>query len=190
MVIAMPKGNATDADYWATPEGARWELIDGVLYHTPETPGTWHQETSMNLSLLMRQQDGNRKHGRWLYAPFAVVLSSQNVVEPDFMYVKRARCHIMTDRACEGVPDLLVEILSPYQPADTERDQLVKPELYARHGVPEYWILSAQTPIPLRMVVYTAATVYGNGDIISAAAIPGARFAVDDIFADSWPRRR
>ena len=55
MVTAMAKGNATDADYWATLEGERWELIDGVLYHTPETPGTWHQETSMNLSLLMRQ---------------------------------------------------------------------------------------------------------------------------------------
>lgn len=199
MVIAMSKGIATDADYWATPEGERWELIDGVLYHTPETPGTWHQETSMNLSFLMRQQDGGRKLGRWLHAPFAVVLSRQNVVEPDFMYVKRERFHIMTDRACEGAPDLLVEILSPYQPADTERDRLVKPELYARHGVAEYWILSAQTEtarvltqpvIRKGMGVYTTETVYGNGDIINAAAIPGASFAVDDIFADLWPPRR
>lgn len=199
MVIAMPKGNATDVDYWATPEGERWELIDGVLYHTPETPGTWHQETSMNLSLLMHQQDENRKQGAWLHAPVAVVLSHQNVVEPDFMYVKRDRFHIMTDRACAGTPDLLVEILSPYQPADTERDRLVKPELYARHGVGEYWILSAQTEtarvltqpvIRNGMGVYTAETVYGNGDIISTAAIPGASFAVDEIFADLWPPRR
>ena len=31
MVLAMPKGNATCADYFATPEGERWELIDGVF---------------------------------------------------------------------------------------------------------------------------------------------------------------
>lgn len=153
----------------------------------------------MNLSLLMRREDGNRKQGGWLHAPFAVVLSHQNVVEPDFMYVRRERFHIMTDRACEGAPDLLVEIQSPYQPADTERDRLVKPELYARHGVAEYWILSAQTETARVLTqpvigkdkgVYTTETVYGNGDIISTAAIPGASFAVADIFADLWPRRR
>ena len=192
-------GSATYADYFATPEGERWELIDGVLYHTPETPGTWHQHTSVNLSYLMHRQDDARKHGKWLHAPFAVVLSHQNVVEPDFMYIRRERFHIMTDRACEGAPDLLIEILSPYQPADTERDRLVKPELYARHGVAEYWILSAQTEtarvlthpvIRDGMGVYMTETVYDNGDIISSVAIPGASFAVADIFDDLWPPRR
>ena len=199
MTSAKPKGAYTASDYFATPLGERWELIDGVLYHTPETPGTWHQEALMNLLMLTHRQDDDRKRGMWLHAPFAVVLSPQNVVEPDFLYVRRERFHIMTDRACEGAPDLLVEILSPYQPAVTERDRLVKPELYARHGVAEYWILSAETETARVLTqpeirngkgVYTAETFYGNGDIISVGAIPGAAFAVADIFADLWPPRR
>ena len=32
MATAKPKGKLTYADYAATPDDERWELIDGVLY--------------------------------------------------------------------------------------------------------------------------------------------------------------
>ena len=38
MVTAKPTGTHTTADYFATPEGERWELIDGVLYHMAAAP--------------------------------------------------------------------------------------------------------------------------------------------------------
>lgn len=201
MVIAKPKpkASATYADYFATPEGERWELIDGVLYHTPETPGAWHQDTSMNLSYLMHRHDGDRRLGAWWHAPLAVVLSRRNVVEPDLLYIRRERFHILTDRACEGTPDLLIEILSPYQPACSERDRLVKPELYARHGVVEYWILSAETETARVLTdpvirngtgQYLSERLYGTGDTLATAVIPGASFAIANIFGDLWPPRR
>ena len=53
MVIAKPKGKYTYADYAATPEGERWELIDGVLYHMAAAPNTKHQESSENTGNLI-----------------------------------------------------------------------------------------------------------------------------------------
>ena len=38
MVTARPKGTYTYADYVATPEGERWELINGVLYRMAARP--------------------------------------------------------------------------------------------------------------------------------------------------------
>ena len=90
MVTAKPKGTYTIADYFTTPEGERWELIDGVLYHTSETPGTWHQEVLGNLSYQYHRQDKDRRLGVfWAGGHFAVVLSERNVVEPDLMFVKQ-----------------------------------------------------------------------------------------------------
>ena len=198
MVTAKPKGTDTIADYFATPEGERWELIDGVLYHTSETPGTWHQEVLGDLSCQYHLQDKDQRLGVfWAGGHFAVVLSEQNVVEPDLMFVKGEHCHLFTDRAYEGAPDLLAEILSPdFQPANTERDLMVKPELYARHGVPEYWIISIQdeTLQALTDTVtrngashYASEKIYHPGDILITNAIPGVSFDITEIFNDLWP---
>ncbi len=198
MVTAEPKGTYTVADYFATPEGERWELIDGVLYHTSETPGTWHQEVLGSLSYQYNRQDRDERLGVfWAGGHFAVVLSEQNVVEPDLMFVKREHCHLFTERAYEGIPDLLAEILSPeFQPANTERDLTVKPELYARHGVPEYWIISIQDEA-LRALTnpmtrngaghYASEEIYRPGDILATGAIPGVSFDIAQIFSDLWP---
>ena len=198
MVTTEPKGTHTVADYFATPEGERWELIDGVLYHTPETPGTWHQEVLGTLSYQYHRQDKDRRSGVfWAGGHFAVVLSEQNVVEPDLMFVKREHRHLFTDRAYEGTPDLLAEILSPdFQPAKTQRDLMVKPELYAQHGVSEYWIISIQDET-LRALTdpatrngvghYASEKIYCPGDILTTDAISGVSFDITEIFSDLWP---
>ena len=44
----------------------------------------------------------------------------------------------MTERGIEGAPTLVTEILSP----TTQRtDRVVKAQLYAKYGVPNYWLL-------------------------------------------------
>jgi len=193
-----PKGKYTAADYFATPAGEWWELIDGVLYHTPQAPGAWHQEVLGTLSYQCHRQDKDRRLGVfWSVGHFAVVLSERNVVEPDLMFVKREHCHQFTDRAYQGVPDLLAEILSPdFQPANTQRDLTIKPELYARHGVPEYWLVSIQDET-LRTLTnpgtrngighYDSEKIYRPGDILTTSAIPGISFDITEIFSDLWP---
>ncbi len=48
------------------------------------------------------------------------------------------RLGIIGDASLRGVPDLVVEILSP---STAGRDRTIKLELYERQGVPEYWIV-------------------------------------------------
>ena len=113
-------------------------------------------------------------------------------MEPDLLFVSAARRHIVTERACEGAPDLVAEILSPSNPA---HDLDLKRELYARHAVPEYWILD-----PIRETVrkltgpavhqglgeYATEDLYASGDTLDADVTPGRPVAVSDIFADPW----
>ena len=65
------------------------------------------------------------------------ILSETTVVQPDVVYVESARRAIVSERAIEGAPTLMVEVLSP---STVQIDRLVKGQLYARHGVPYYWI--------------------------------------------------
>jgi len=69
-----------------------------------------------------------------------VILSRITVLQPDLVYVERARLGIVTERAIEGAPTLVVEVLSPSTDA---RDRGVKQALYARYGVPFYWIVDS-----------------------------------------------
>ena len=46
----------------------------------------------------------------------------------------------MSGERLTGAPDLVVEILSP-GPENIRRDRIAKRQLYARHGVTEYWMV-------------------------------------------------
>ena len=67
-----------------------------------------------------------------------MVLSDNNVVQPDILFISREREHIITHANVQGAPDLVVEIRSP---STAERDLTVKRRLYAEHGVSEYWLV-------------------------------------------------
>jgi Uma2 family endonuclease len=63
------------------------------------------------------------------------------VLQPDLLFVSQARRHIITERAIEGAPDLVVEILSP---TTSRTDRVTKAQIYARHSVPVYWIVDPE----------------------------------------------
>src|SRR5437867_11838082 len=79
-----------------------------------------------------------------------VILSRITVLQPDLDYIERTRREIVTERAIEGAPTLVVEVHSPSTDA---RDRGVKQALYARYGVPFYWIVDpeARTVQALRL---------------------------------------
>lgn len=192
VVITKPKGKYTYADYFATPEGERWELIDGVLYQMAAAPNLKHQTASGNLFLRFSNHIRPRQLGLVYAAPLAVILPGESAVEPDLLFISAERRNILTERACEGSPDLVAEILSPSNPRhDLER----KRELYARHGIPEYLILEPQEETVLALAepvvsagqgAYESERLYRPGDTFTIAAIPGLEIAVADIFAEPW----
>ena len=71
-------------------------------------------------------------------APLDVLFAEGDYLQPDILFVRSDRTHLMTDRGVEGPPDLVVEVLSP---STASRDRGMKLERYRFYGVPEYWII-------------------------------------------------
>ena len=192
MVTSKPKGKLTYADYAATPDDERWELIDGVLYQMAAAPNRKHQDASENIGRCFADHIRPRRLGLVYRAPFAVLLPGESAVEPDLFFVSMARERILAERGCEGPPDLVVEILSP---TNRRHDLETKRELYARHGIPEYWILDSDAETvwaltePITDIsggVYTVETLYYPGDVLTTTTIPGLQIPVAEIFANPW----
>jgi Uma2 family endonuclease len=87
---ASPGLKLTYDDFVLFPDdGKRHELIDGEHYVTP-SPNMHHQQISMNLTLMIGGWLDAHAVGRLFYAPFDVVFSTYDVVEPDLLYVSNA----------------------------------------------------------------------------------------------------
>jgi Uma2 family endonuclease len=121
-------------------DGKRHELIQGDHYMTP-APSTKHQKVSRNLVAALWTFVRQRRLGEVLEAPCDVVLSDEDVVQPDLLFVSAERASVITEANVQGLPDLIVEILS-----DTTRkkDEVTKRKLYERFGVNEYWIVDPE----------------------------------------------
>ncbi len=122
-------------------DGNRYEVLDGVLYLTT-SPSNFHQWIVTQLLYLI----GLPAHSCGLAYPFVgpigLLIPDAQPAQPDFLLVRRERAAIIRDGRIRGAPDLIVEILSPSNP-DTDTD--TKLRLYARAGVPEYWIIRPAT---------------------------------------------
>ncbi|MGN0204046.1 MAG: Uma2 family endonuclease [Coprococcus sp.] len=137
----------TAEDYWNLPEGKRAELIDGQLYDLA-SPSRIHQRLISELLYIFQQHIKSNKGNCEVYtAPFAVNLNANDkiFVEPDISII--CDPDKLSDRGCEGAPDLVIEVVSP---GSRRMDYIRKNALYADAGVREYWIVdpaSEQTTI-------------------------------------------
>ena len=138
----------TYQDYIRLPDdGNRYEVINGELIMVA-APNTYHQSVSGNLEFALRSFIVNNKIGKIFDAPVDVVLSENNVVQPDILFITKENYHIITEKNISGAPDLVIEILSE---GTAYRDLIDKKELYAQFGVKEYWIVD---PIKQRVEVF------------------------------------
>lgn len=157
-------------------DGLRRELIDGVLYVTP-SPVTRHQLTVGNLVGLLYAH-AQAHGGVVLPAPYDVMFSVHDVVEPDVLFViDPAR---LGDKNLKSAPDLAVEVSSP---STKGRDRIKKRALYERFGVAEYWIVDLDHDVVeayvLRDGSYGDPVRFGSGDTVTAVAVPGFSAAFD-----------
>jgi len=171
------------SEYRDLPDDApRYEIIGGVGYLTP-SPGGRHQIVSANLQYRFYQFVQAHRLGRVFVAPFDVVLSERDVVQPDLLFISGGRWEIVRERGVFGVPDLIVEIVSP---SDPNRDRQGKLALYRQYGVREYWIvdlpnravdlwLSRETALDTRRVT-------AKDDCLESAIMPGFTIRPDEIF--------
>lgn len=171
----------TYADYEKMPaDGFRHEIIAGEEFMTPP-PNTDHQAVVSRLDRLLGNFADGTKLGRVYVAPTAVVLSDNDVVEPDVLFISEARVSIITRKNIQGAPDLVIEILSP---STASQDKGPKLTLYDRGGVREYWIVDVDAKTlevhefgsPRRTRVYEA------GQSFQSELLPGLTLRLDDIF--------
>ncbi len=132
----------TYEDYCLLPnDGKRYEIIEGELFVTP-SPITAHQRIVTALASHLFAYAEEHDLGKVFVAPFDVVFSRFDVVEPDILFISKARVSVLTDKNVQGAPDLVVEVLSD---TTKEIDRTTKLKLYARFSVAEYWIVDPKT---------------------------------------------
>jgi Uma2 family endonuclease len=172
------------ADLERAPEdGRRYELYDGEVYVVP-APVPRHQLVQMHVVAWLHDY-AESVGGFAVDSPIDIVFSEYDVLQPDVVFFGPARAHLVDlDRAIRAAPDLCVEILSPSTEA-TDRGR--KLQMFARYGVPEYWIVHpvAQEIEVHRLGVdgYVLAQRASGDDEVRSPALPGAVLRARRIFA-------
>ena len=114
-----------------------------------------------------------------------VVLSEDDVVQPDVLFVSAARASIVTEKNISGAPDLAVEVLSE---TTRKTDLSVKRKLYAASGVREYWVADPELET---VAVYRAGQAgYERAaelsleakDSVQTPLLPGLSLPLSEIF--------
>ena len=185
----MPQNFGIDAsvltyeDYRNAPDDERYELLDGELVMIA-APNVAHQKALFRMARLVEDFVLERGLGGVFIAPTDVVLSDTNVVQPDVIFVSKGRMSVVGDANIQGAPDLVVEIVSPSNP---ERDLIRKRDIYARHGVREYWIADPITRLIRVMVLdgngYRLVGEFGEGDLLESGALEGIGLEVRGAFS-------
>ncbi len=182
MVVKGARIKFTYEDYCNAPEDKRYELHDGDLILVP-SPNEPHQKLSRELTTDINLLIRRTGIGTVYSAPFDVVLSDTDVVQPDVIFVSRERSHIVTRENIQGAPDLLIEVLSP---STAHRDRTFKRALYARHGVREFWIVDTDTRtievLRLEEGSYQAVGTYSAGQTLTSPTLTDFTLNIDDLF--------
>jgi Uma2 family endonuclease len=170
-----------------------------------------HRVVLSELTLLLG--DAQRAgHGQLLSDPHAVALdypqrgdAALDVSHPDLFFIRSGREDLWRGkRAMMGVPDLIVEVLSP----STAEEHAAGGKLwdaYERNGVPHYWIANPRARTIEQFTLIGEPYVAGHygtpvlqreGAILVSPLFPGISLPVATVFrnvvidASDAPRRR
>jgi Uma2 family endonuclease len=178
-----PRVSFAELQQWPD-DGQRYELYDGEVI-VAAMPLPRHQRVAMHVGDVLKEYE--HISGSLVFSvPVDVVLSEHNVIQPDVVFVRKERRHLIDMMQPMRVPpDLAVEVLSPSTEA---RDRGRKMELLARFGVPEYWIVD---PIIKTLEIFAHASrryervgVYDERDEVCSPTLPGLLFSTSRIFQE------
>ncbi len=178
------QGEWTYEDYLNLPDdGRRYEIIEGVLYVT-NAPDYDHQFTVMEIAFQLKLFTTPNKLGVILTAPFEVHLSEKTrPVQPDVLFIRADKQPAPGAKFFEGVPDLVVEVLSP---STTRTDQSIKFSAYEQAGVPEYWIANPKTRsvevFTLSGGEYALVNQFIGDEVIESVVLAGLSISINTLF--------
>lgn len=181
--LDIPQKKWTYTDYAALGESFQGEVRQGDLYMTP-APNLFHQRVCRKLLILLHSWVESKSLGEILQSPVDVILDDSNIVQPDLVFVATAHSNILKQRGIVGIPDLVIEIVSP---GSVSIDYYEKRTLYEQFQIPEYWIVDPRyysiQVLSLeqgKYVVFSHAETKGE---ISSRILDGLKIAITQIIA-------
>jgi Uma2 family endonuclease len=176
-------------DYISWPKEEKYEIISGIPYDMSPAPSRIHQEISMRLvNEIYNYLKG--KKCKVYAAPLDVRLCKEDLTDSEIMDVVQPDITVvcdenkLDDRGIKGVPDLIIEIVSP---SSTSLDYVKKLNLYGDYGVLEYWIINPKTQ---KLLVYKIGTdnsygepeIYNREDKVRVGIFEGLTIDLVEIF--------
>jgi Uma2 family endonuclease len=178
----------TYADYLDFTFDEMVEIIKGKIFKMSPAPSSNHQRLSRNLTTLIDIYLKNKKC-EVFNAPFDVILpikgkdfmQSDKVVHPDIVVI--CNPDLVKEQGCFGVPDWIIEILSPNT---AKKDLQNKFDLYEEAGVKEYWIVDPKNNIVEVFVLgvdkYRRVKAYVQDDVIPCYTLNGFTVDLKEVF--------
>lgn len=142
----------TVSDYLELEENPNQQLINGKLIAS-HSPSVMHQRVLRNLVLKLNEY-AEKRGDEVLFSAIDVYLNETNVPQPDLVYILKENKNSIKEKGIEGVPDLIVEIISP---SNSYIDRYQKKDLYEKSGVKEYWLVD---PNNATLEIYHLAAEY------------------------------
>ena len=170
-------------DYRLIPnDGRRHEIIDGAHVVNP-APNTKHQRAVLNIAAAFHVFLRKRRLGHVYIAPFDVVLSAHDVVQPDVIFLSNERLLLLNDANLRGAPNLAVEVLSP---RTARLDRSLKLKRYDLFGVDEYWIVDTRREAVeiYRRTAAGLSLVDKNADPLATPLLPGFALTRVEVFEE------
>jgi prevent-host-death family protein len=167
----------------------RYELIDGEIYLLASP--TYNHQVVVNEIAWHFNNYFKKKPCQTLTAPLDVRLfglatkfeEDPNVVQPDVLVI----CDedkVNADNRYEGIPTLIVEVLSP---STKGKDMITKLNLYMKSGILEYWIINPENK-SISQYAFSKERELENvrefreGDILKSSVFEGLEIPLKDIF--------
>ena len=167
-------------DYKKWSEDERWQIIDGQAYCMTTAPNIRHQKVTGNLYASIRERLKGKPCTTFI-APTDVVFDDYNIVQPDVLVVcDKTR---ITDANIQGAPDLVIEVISPF---NSFMDKKQKLELYERFAVPEYLLVDPVGDLVERYFLvdgkYGRAEIFPWHEELQLLSLPGMQISLWEIF--------
>ena len=185
---SIPYGGYTYADYLNFEFEEMVEIIKGRIFKMSPAPKTIHQQISIKLSSIIYTHLKN-KTCQVFHAPFDVILPIKDktrerattVVQPDITVICDPA--MIEENGCFGVPDWIIEILSPHT---SKKDLQLKFDVYEEAGVGEYWIVMPEQQLVevfhLEYGSYKRINTYVKVDTVFSKTLKEFSISLSEIF--------
>ena len=176
----------TLAEYRAleTVDEGVWELSDGELFEMP--PPTYDHQNLIDYLVRMINNflDTTDPLLGTVVSGIGVILSETRAPTPDAVFLRSEKASLIHGSFVEGVPDLVIEVLS----TDRARDLVLKRSWYHEAGISEYWIIDPVNDsieaLEWSEEGYFSRAVLGRADVIATTMIPGFELQLNALFAN------